>query len=77
MNRISAGGGFSGGGVPHERGDELWSRLRGIDLYKVQKLLGHRDNKTTQRYAHHYPESLRDGVDALVSADLGNQLAQI
>ena len=77
MNRISAGGGFSGGGVPHERGDEPWSRLRGIDLYKVQKLLGHRDNKTTQRYAHHYPESLRDGVDALVSADLGNQLAQI
>jgi|SRR3972149_806309 len=50
---------------------------RGIDLYKVQKLLGHRDNKTTQRYAHHYPESLRDGVDALVSADSGNQLAQI
>ncbi len=31
---------------------------RGIDLYKVQKLLGHRDVKTTQRYAHHYPESL-------------------
>lgn len=40
---------------------------RGIDLYKVQKLLGHRDNKTTQRYAHHYPESLRDGVDVLDS----------
>ncbi len=38
---------------------------RGIDLYKVQKLLGHRDNKTTQRYSHHYPESLRDGVDVL------------
>ena len=43
---------------------------RGIDLYKVQKLLGHRDNKTTQRYAHHYPESLRDGVDALDSIPL-------
>jgi integrase len=24
----------------------------GIDLYKVSKLLGHRDIKTTQRYAH-------------------------
>lgn len=37
----------------------------GKDLYRVQKLLGHRDLKTTQRYAHHYPESLRDSVDAL------------
>jgi integrase len=35
----------------------------GVDLYKVSKLLGHRDIKTTQRYAHHYPESLRDGVE--------------
>jgi integrase len=37
----------------------------GCDLYKVSKLLGHRDIKTTQRYAHHYPESLRDGVEVL------------
>ncbi|MBI5184756.1 MAG: site-specific integrase [Nitrospinae bacterium] len=37
----------------------------GVDLYKVSKLLGHRDIGTTQRYAHHYPESLRDGVDIL------------
>lgn len=38
---------------------------RGIDLYKVAKLLGHTDVSTTQRYAHHYPESLRDGVEIL------------
>jgi site-specific recombinase XerD len=38
---------------------------RGVDLYKICKLLGHRDIKTTQRYAHHCPESLRDGVEAL------------
>lgn len=38
---------------------------KGIDLYKVSKLLGHKDTTTTQRYAHHYPESLRDGVDIL------------
>ena len=38
---------------------------RGVDLYKVAKLLGHKDITTTQRYAHHYPESLRDGVEIL------------
>ncbi len=37
----------------------------GIDLYKVQRLLGHKSPIMTQRYAHHYPESLRDGVEAL------------
>ena len=37
----------------------------GIDLYKVARLLGHKDIRMTQRYAHHYPESLRDGVEVL------------
>jgi integrase len=37
----------------------------GKDLYKVQKLLGHKSPVMTQRYAHHYPESLRDVVEAL------------
>ena len=37
----------------------------GVDLYKVQKLLGHKDITMTQRYSHHYPESLRDGVEVL------------
>lgn len=34
----------------------------GVDLYKVQRILGHKSPMMTQRYAHHYPESLRDGV---------------
>jgi integrase len=37
----------------------------GVDRYKVQKLLRHKSPIMTQRYAHHYPESLRDGVETL------------
>jgi site-specific recombinase XerD len=37
----------------------------GVDLYKIAKLLGHNDVSTTQRYAHHCPESLRSSVDTL------------
>jgi site-specific recombinase XerD len=37
----------------------------GVDTYKVQRLLGHKSPMMTQRYAHHYPESLRDGVAIL------------
>lgn len=37
----------------------------GVDLYKVQKLLRHKSPVMTQRYAHHYSESLRDGVEVL------------
>ncbi len=37
----------------------------GIEIYKVQRLLGHKSPIMTQRYAHHYPESLRDGVEIL------------
>ena len=37
----------------------------GVDLYTVAKLLGHKDIRMTQRYAHHNSESLRHGVDIL------------
>jgi integrase len=37
----------------------------GVDLYKVQCLLRHKSPIMTQRYAHHYPESLREGVEML------------
>ena len=37
----------------------------GVDLYTVAKLLGHKDIRMTQRYAHHNTESLRHGVDVL------------
>jgi site-specific recombinase XerD len=51
----------------------------GVDLYKISKLLGHKDIKTTQRYAHHCPDSLRDGVEILeanyVLATVANKAA--
>jgi len=37
----------------------------GVDLYKISKLSGHKDIKMTQCYAHHCPDSLRDGVEIL------------
>jgi integrase len=40
----------------------------GVDLHKVQKLLGHRTIAMTQRYAHHYPESLRSSVEVQVDS---------
>jgi integrase len=38
---------------------------KGVDLYKIQRLLGHKTGVMTQRYAHHSPEILRDGVRVL------------
>jgi site-specific recombinase XerD len=39
----------------------------GVDLYKISKLLGHKDIRMTQRYAHHCLDSLRSGVEILES----------
>ena len=38
---------------------------KGVDLYKLSKLLGHSSVTVTERYAHHCPESLRSGVEIL------------
>jgi len=39
---------------------------KGLDIYKISRLLGHEDVQTTQkRYAHHCTESLRIGVEIL------------
>lgn len=47
---------------------------RGVDLYKISKLLGHYDISMTQRYAHHCPESLRDGIQVL---EIGHNLVTV
>ena len=50
----------------------------GVDLYKVQRLLGHKSPTMTQRYAHHYPESLRDGIEVLdAGRTVSTKLAQL
>jgi len=36
-----------------------------VDIYSISKLLGHKDIRTTQRYAHHSIESLRDAISVL------------
>lgn len=40
---------------------------RGFDIFAIAKILGHKDIRMTQRYAHHCSESLRKGVDLLNS----------
>jgi integrase len=37
----------------------------GVDLYKLKELLGHKTLAMVMRYAHHYPESLRDSIEIL------------
>ena len=41
----------------------------GVDIYKIAKLLNHKDLKNTQRYSHHCPESLMVGVQVLEKFD--------
>jgi integrase len=40
--------------------------MSGVDLYTVQKLLGHSDASMTQRYAHLAPEHMQAAVEKLV-----------
>ena len=51
----------------------------GVDLYTIQKLMGHKNFATMKRYAHHYSESLRAGIKTLESSRIerSKEAAQI
>ncbi len=51
----------------HDLRHTFASRLaqNGNDPYSIQKLMGHTSFSTTQRYAHHFVESLRRGIVSL------------
>ncbi len=55
----------------HDLRHDFCSRLvqKGADLYSVAGLAGHKDIKTTQRYAHLSPEKLRSTIQILNSGD--------
>jgi integrase len=40
----------------------------GIDLFRVQQLLGHKTPKMTLRYSHMKPDDLREAIDAMDAA---------
>jgi len=40
----------------------------GVDIFKVQQLLGHKTPKITLRYSHMRPDDLREAVDAMEAA---------
>ena len=42
-----------------------WLVQGGIDLYRVQRLLGHKTGEMTRRYAHLAPDNLRTAINSL------------
>jgi len=44
---------------------KIIEKSNSIDLTPRSSLMRHKSPIMTQRYAHHYPESLRDGVETL------------
>lgn len=56
-------------GTPHDMRHTAasWLVMAGVDLYRVQNLLGHEKSTTTERYAHLAPSAHKAIVDAWAS----------
>lgn len=42
-----------------------WMAQAGVDLYQIGGFLGHNQERTTELYAHHHPDFMRDAAQAL------------
>ena len=48
-----------------------WLAIAGVDLFKIDKILGHKDLKMTQRYSHLSEQSIRNAVEMVMGANNG------
>ncbi len=61
-------------GLRHDSASQLVQK--GVGLYTVQKLLGHKDSRMTQRYAHLSPKNFQDAIQCLDELDSSSQSAE-
>lgn len=45
-----------------------WMVQSGVTLYTVQQILGHKDIKTTMKYAHLAPDNFQEAVEVTFNA---------
>ena len=53
-----------------------WQAQRGVDLWKVAGWLGQSVARTTELYAHHHPDFMRESSDALDRHSVANSVAR-
>jgi integrase len=42
-----------------------WMAQRGVSMHQIAGYLGHRVSRTTELYAHHYPDHMKEALAAL------------